>query len=213
MFDFLTTQDSVSPASPTIAPAPTSLTAVASSGKISLGWTNGDTYSATVIMRKTTGDFAALTVQAGNATSYDDSAVVNGVTYTYEVRGLKATFPTRYSASASATATVTTAASGTITVIDYTDPNLQGTTFTVNNNGFTEPFDWTIGASNHATAVAIANAINGTVDPGVATASVLGDVVTVLATVPGAAGNSIQFSAQSPLVADPHDGTLAGGAD
>ncbi len=88
---------------PVIAAAPTSLTATADSDSIVLAWTNGDTYTGTVIQRKTTGDFVDLATAAGNATGYDDTTAVAGTTYTYHVRGLKGGFPTSYSNSASDT--------------------------------------------------------------------------------------------------------------
>ncbi len=108
MDDFLVTQDSIPSADPVIAAAPNTLTATADSDSIALSWTNGDTYTATVIYRKTTGDFEPLDTAAGNAVSYDDTTAVVGTTYTYVVRGTKGGYPTPYSNEASDTIPVAT---------------------------------------------------------------------------------------------------------
>ncbi len=97
MYDFLLTQVGDNFASPIIGAAPVSLTATADSDSIALAWTNGDTYTGIVIMRKTTGDYSALDTAAGDAESYDDITALPGITYTYKVRGIKSTFPTSYS--------------------------------------------------------------------------------------------------------------------
>ncbi len=101
MYDILLTQDGVPTVPPTIGAAPTGLTATADADSIALGWTNGDTYTATVIQRKSTGDFDDLAIAAGNAVSYDDTSAIAGTTYTYRVRGLKSGYPTPYSNEAS----------------------------------------------------------------------------------------------------------------
>ncbi len=94
---------------PVIAAAPTSLTATADSDSINLAWTNGDTYSSTVIERKDVGDYTSLNVGAGNLTSFDDTTAVVGTTYTYRVRGVKATYPTPFSNTPSAVIVVSSA--------------------------------------------------------------------------------------------------------
>lgn len=82
---------------PVVGAAPTLLTATADADSIVLAWTNGDTYTSTVIERKTTDQYTALATAAGNATGYDDTTATVGVTYTYKVRGVKNTYPTPYS--------------------------------------------------------------------------------------------------------------------
>ncbi len=103
MFDFLVTQATDSVAAPAIGAAPTTLVATADSDSIGLTWVDADTYTATVIMRKSDADYVALAVGAGNATSYDDTTAVPGTTYTYIVRGVKNGYPTPYSNTSSDT--------------------------------------------------------------------------------------------------------------
>src|SRR6266850_5160128 len=104
--------------SPVIPAAPTLLTATADSDSINLAWTNGDTYSTIRIDRKTNGDYTALASATGNATSYDDTTAVVGVTYTYKVKGVKATYPSPYSNEASDTIIVSSAHSANFDGID-----------------------------------------------------------------------------------------------
>ncbi len=107
MYEFITVitaTDTV--ATPIIGAAPTSLTATADTDSIELSWTNGDTYTATVVYRKSTGDFEPLSTEAGNAVSYDDTTAVPGTLYTYVVRGTKGGYPTPYSNEASDTVPV-----------------------------------------------------------------------------------------------------------
>lgn len=126
MFEILVTQDSVAPAAPTIPAAPADLTATSDSDSIGLEWTNGDTYSAVVIMRKTNGDYSALATIAGDQESYDDTTAVVDTTYTYKVRGVKNSFPSLYSNEDSATVTVSTSAAagfdGTTAYLTAVDP-------------------------------------------------------------------------------------------
>ncbi len=176
---------------PTIGAAPTSLTATADADSINLAWTNGDTYTATVILRKDSGDYIALTSQAGNATSYNDTTALSGITYTYKVRGVKGGFPTPYSNEASDTI-IPTPDTGTFTVTDYTlslGTGMACVCALPNQPATREVFegpvglaDWVSAISNHDTALSIADAINQS-DPEL-NATVVGNVITVVTTDP-----------------------------
>ncbi len=83
---------------PIIVAAPSSLAITNHAAVIDLSWTNNDTYSLITIDRATeSGDFTSLTTVSTGTTTYEDSTVVVGVTYSYKVRGLKSTYPTPYS--------------------------------------------------------------------------------------------------------------------
>jgi len=111
MYEYLVTQIDGNVTPPTIAAAPNTLTATADADSIELEWVNGDTYSATVIMRKSDGGFEALDTAAGAATTYDDETAVPGTEYTYIVRGVKDGYPTQYSNEDSDTVPLAGAAS------------------------------------------------------------------------------------------------------
>lgn len=100
---------------PVIGVAPSSLTATADADSIVLEWTNNDTYTSTVIERKTTGEFEALATAAGDAVTYNDTTATPGTTYTYKVRGVKGGYPTPFSNTASDTVPVASAASAAFT--------------------------------------------------------------------------------------------------
>lgn len=105
-------------------------------------------------------------------------------------------------------------ASGTFTVVDYTNPGLSGITLTIDNGGITEGLDWNAATSNAATATSIKSAIDG-LGISTVTSSRSNNVVTVTAASAGTAGNSIVFSGGDGvgLVANPQSGTLAGGSN
>ncbi len=92
------TDSRMGPAAPTIPAAPTGLAVTSGASSLTLDWTNGDTYSLVAIDRAAdSADFTALTTVAGNVITYEDTTALAGITYTYKVRGLKATFPSPYS--------------------------------------------------------------------------------------------------------------------
>jgi hypothetical protein len=94
---------------PTTAPAaPTNFTATASTLQglqVQLSWTdNANNENAFKIERSTDGiSFTQLNIASVNATSYTDSAVVAGTTYTYRVQATNPVGDSNYSSTASAT--------------------------------------------------------------------------------------------------------------
>ncbi len=116
------------------------------------------------------------------------------------------------------------AASGTITIVDYTTIPGFGFTVYVGAQQFIEGIGWNAATSNNATATSLASAINGA-DPSY-TAVANNAVVTITAATAGTAGNSIRFSLDvtQGLIQVTHDpdthtnvagvdeGFLAGGA-
>lgn len=105
------------------------------------------------------------------------------------------------------------AASGTWTIPDYTNPNIFGTTVTIDSVSLTEGLDWFAATSNTATATSLSNAINSNLDPGIATAGHSNNIVTITATTPGTAGNSIIFQGGPGITSNPNSGTLGGGSN
>lgn len=96
-------------------------------------------------------------------------------------------------------------ASGLLTIVDYS--LFDGAeTFTINGVVLTHTTDFTVGTSNAATALSLANAINVKV-PGVK-ASVAAGVVTVSASDPGLAGNAITLA----TTATAEEATVSGAA-
>src|SRR3989344_9006760 len=67
--------------------APTSLTAAsASATQINLSWTDNATdETGFVIQRKTTGDYSQISTVAANTTSFSDTGLTAGTTYTYRI--------------------------------------------------------------------------------------------------------------------------------
>ncbi len=91
---------------PVVPAAPTSLIITNSAGLIDLSWSTGDTYSLQVVDRAVgTGDFDALATIGGSDTTYEDTTVTGGISYSYRVRGLKSGIPSPYSNTATATVT------------------------------------------------------------------------------------------------------------
>lgn len=78
--------------------APTGLTAVAGvAGKISLGWSAGTTttnLAGYYVYRSSGGAYANLTGSPVTATSYVDTATVDGTAYTYKIRAVSSGTPT-----------------------------------------------------------------------------------------------------------------------
>ncbi|MEN6457924.1 MAG: fibronectin type III domain-containing protein [Thermoguttaceae bacterium] len=100
--------------------APSGLTANASSASVALAWTNNATNATAFSVERSTGTSGVWTVLtnslAATATSYTDSAVTAGTTYSYRVRALAGSTASGYSNVASATvpsATPTTPAAPT----------------------------------------------------------------------------------------------------
>lgn len=100
------------------------------------------------------------------------------------------------------------AATGTLTVVDYTQ--LTGDTVTIGSTVLTEGVDWTAGTSNAATATSLASAIDAL--PAVSAAAV-GAIVTVTAASAGAAGNSIALISSDLVNLTRSAATLTGGSD
>lgn len=88
-------------------PDPSSLTATAGDGEVSLAWTNGSTeYDNVEVERKPSGgSYSMLTTLIGSATSHTDATAVNGTTYFYRMRGTTADANSGYSNEDSATPT------------------------------------------------------------------------------------------------------------
>lgn len=102
------------------------------------------------------------------------------------------------------------AASGTVTVVDYTA--VGGVSVTINGIVIQEGVDWTSGAaSNEADAALLAAAIatNGTLVGAGITAEAVGAVVTIKA--PGAAGNAVTLVTSSAPAISVSGATLTGG--
>lgn len=89
---------------------------------------------------------------------------------------------------------ITTSASGTATVVDYTQ--LSGATLDVDYTILTEGVDWHAATDNNTTAASIVTAIT-TNFPGILTASALANVVTITSVAPGADGNTIPLITSS----------------
>ncbi len=202
--------DSVSPA---LGAAPTLLTATADADSIVLDWTNNDTYSLLVLERKTTDQYTVLTTPAGDAETYNDTTAVQGITYTYKIRGLKNGYPTPYSNEDSDVVPIAPiAATGTITVVDYTQ--VIGDTVTIAGQAFTEgaldEFGWEASTSNTVTADSIASAVAGRVGLN-SPITITDNVVNLVAGTPGEAGNAITLvtsDAVNLVISGPH---LTGG--
>lgn len=94
--------------------APDNLAAVAGVGVINLAWTdNANNETAFEIFRSTDGaNFTLLTTRPANSTSFADTAVVTGTTYTYQVRATNAVGPSVFSNTASATVTQSSSYTG-----------------------------------------------------------------------------------------------------
>ena len=87
--------------------APTNLTATALPTSVSLSWTNNATNATAYSVERSSGSTGVWTVIAGNlaatATSYIDSNVTSGTTYSYRVEAIAGTVASLYSNTASAT--------------------------------------------------------------------------------------------------------------
>lgn len=101
-----------------------------------------------------------------------------------------------------------TAATGTYTVVDYTQ--LSGETVTVGGTVLTEGVDWTAAVSNDDTAASLADAIDGLAS---VTAAAVGAVITVTAAAVGTAGNSIGTLTSDAINLTVGAATLLGGTD
>lgn len=102
-----------------------------------------------------------------------------------------------------------TAATGTVTIVDYT--LLAGKTVTTNSVTKTEGANWTAATSNAATATSLASALDAIA--GVSAAAV-GNVVTITADAFGILGNAIGLSTNAAAGAATVSGAaLSGGLD
>lgn len=100
------------------------------------------------------------------------------------------------------------AATGTVTVVDYT--LLAGATLTVAGTALVEGVDWTAAVSNNATATSLASAINALA---LVNAAAIGAVITITAATPGSAGNSLALVTTDAVNLTISGATLSGGAD
>lgn len=100
------------------------------------------------------------------------------------------------------------AATGIYTVIDYTA--LSGATVTVDGVVYTEGVEWTAATDNDTTATSLASAIDGGANVG---AAAVGAVITVTASTPGLAGNSITTVTSDAVNLTVSGATLSGGLD
>ncbi len=100
------------------------------------------------------------------------------------------------------------AATGTVTIIDYSQ--LTGAVVTVAGIALTEGVDWVASGSNTATATSLASAIST-----IALVNAVGnlDVVTITAATPGAAGNAITVVISDAVNMSRSGPTLTGGID
>ena len=102
---------------------------------------------------------------------------------------------------------VAVAATGTATVVDYT--NLAGATVTVGTTVLTEGVDWTAATDNDTTAASLASAIDAL--PEVSAANTT-DTVTITAAAKGVSGNSIALATDGGADLTVSGATLSGGA-
>ncbi len=104
------------------------------------------------------------------------------------------------------------AATGTLTVVDYTA--LAGAVVTVNSFPLTEGIDWAAMTSNAATATDLAFAITAaSASNTLCTAEAVGGLITLTAITPGAAGNSLALTTSDAVNLPRSGATLANGAD
>lgn len=100
------------------------------------------------------------------------------------------------------------AATGTVAIADVA--SLSGATITVDGNALVEGTDWTAATDSITTAASLASAID---DLASVSAAGAGEVVTITASAPGSAGNSITLATTHSANAAVSGPTLAGGVD
>lgn len=105
----------ISPTVPVVPANPTGLSAVAGVGAncetIALSWTdNANNETSYRVERKTTGVFSEIASLPANTTTYTNSGLTGGTSYTYRIRASNATEFSGYSNESSATAVVCVAA-------------------------------------------------------------------------------------------------------
>ncbi len=106
------------------------------------------------------------------------------------------------------------AATGTVTILDYTALSGLGSEVLVNTWPYVEGVTWNAATSNAATATSLAAAITNDTADNLCTALAVGAVVTITANTVGAAGNSFPLALQDVAGAVTISGnTLSGGAD
>ena len=122
--------------------------------------------------------------------------------------------------SSTSSVSTATSATGTITITDYANI-LDTTAFEINDNAevinhyaYLEAGggEWTLGASNDATASNLAAAINNRPDE-LITASVTANVITLTAIVPGTLANSYIISTDDETRVTLSGDYLSGGTD
>ena len=99
------------------------------------------------------------------------------------------------------------AATGTVTVVDYTQ--LSEAVLTVGEEDYTEGADWDAETSNEVTAANLATTLETSV---VITPSITGAVITLTAQDPGADGNLIALATTDAVNLTISGDTLTGGS-
>ena len=101
-----------------------------------------------------------------------------------------------------------TFATGTVTVVDYTD--LAGATLTVNGTALVEGVDWTAAVDNDTTAASLELAIEAVTN---INSSATGAAITVTYAVAGTVGNAAGLVSSEPVSLTVSGATLTGGED
>ncbi len=137
-----TTGGAVIPPSTTTVATPSGLTATASGTSIALRWTDNSSNETSFIIQRATGggSYANIATLGTNVTSYTDSGLTSGTTYSYIVRAANVSASSNWSNVASATAGSTTPPSST----SIATPS--GMTATA--SGTTVSLRWTDNANN-----------------------------------------------------------------
>lgn len=164
--------------SPVAPGAPSSLAATGTTGQVALSWTqgaaNGSTVTQNKIYRSTSTGTETLLATISAATSYNDTAVVDGTQYFYKVSAVNAVGESSLSGESTATPGTATIASDTFTAADGTA--LAGRTTETGSK------TWSSGGTVQITGNKVAtNLINGTVktvNVGVADCSIQVDLFT-----------------------------------
>ena len=141
------------------------------------------------------GPYAALT------SGVKDSAHIQDIVYTANVYGTSGVTIQYVDTS--------TAATGTVTVVDYT--KLVGATLTVNGIVLTEGIQWHRGASNNAAATSLAGAITTATATTLCTASALLAVITITSNAATFKSNYISLATSDPVNLTLSNSHLTGG--
>jgi len=154
----------------TVPAAPTNLTAAVQPGpQVLLGWTDNSTNESGFVIERATGAgaFAALITVPAGTTSYVDTTVSAGMTYTYRVAAVNAAGLSAYSNPASVSTAAAPSAPASVTAT---------ATVTKNNRNATVTLTWSNVANE--TGYTIQSATDAGFTVNVVTASVGADVTT-----------------------------------